>query len=75
MQDVGRCGWSVVGLVFESPTTLEVHDDNLVMPVRCESLIAISSRDSRSVMPVRHHRDVQLREWNRMSGLATVHPY
>ena len=39
--------------------TITVHDDGLVMPARCESLIAIRSRDSRSVM--RRHRDVQLR--------------
>ena len=38
---------------------VEVHDDGLVMPTRCESLIAIRSRDSHSVMP--RHRDVQLR--------------
>ena len=47
------------GLVFEWPTTLfEVHDDGLGMPARCESLIAIRCRDSRSVL--RRHRDVQL---------------
>ena len=39
--------------------SIEVHDDGLVMPTRCESLIAIRSRDSRSVL--RRHRDVQLR--------------
>ena len=60
VQDVGRCAVSAAGLVSESPTTLfEVHDDGLVMPARCESLITIRSRDSRSVM--RRHRDVQLR--------------
>ena len=59
VQDVGRCTGSAADLVSESPTTLEVHDDGLVVPARCESLIAIRSRDSRSVM--RRHRDVQLR--------------
>ena len=62
VQDVGRCAGSAVGLVSESPTTLfEVHDDGLrlVMPARCESLIAIRSWDSRSIM--HRHRDVQLR--------------
>ena len=39
--------------------SIEVHDDGLVMPARCESLIAIRSRDSRSIL--RCHRDVQLR--------------
>ena len=44
----------------ESPTTLvELHDDGLVLPARCESLIAIRSRNSRSVM--RRHKDGQLR--------------
>ena len=38
--------------------SVEVHDDGLVMPARCESLIAIRSRDSRRVL--RRHRDVQL---------------
>ena len=60
VQDVGRCTGSAAGLVPESPTTLiEVHDDGLVVPARCESLIAIRSRDSRGVL--RRHRDVQLR--------------
>ena len=39
--------------------SIELHDDGLVMPARCESLIAIRSWDSRSVM--RRYRDVQLR--------------
>ena len=73
MQDVSRCSWSAAGLVFESPSTLEVHDDGLVMPARCESLIAIKNWDSHSVM--RCHRDVQLREWDHTSGLAAVHPH
>ena len=38
--------------------SFEVYDVGLVLPARCESLIAISSRDSRSVM--RRHRDIQL---------------
>ena len=59
VHDAGRCAVSAVGLLSESPTTIEVQDDGLVMPARCESLIAIRSRDSRSV--VRRHRDVQLR--------------
>ena len=51
-----ECGGSRIRVADHS---IEVHDDGLLMPVRCESLIAIRSRDSRTVM--RHHRDVQLR--------------
>ena len=59
VHDVGTCAVSAAGLLSESPTTIEVQDHGLVMPARCESLIAFRSRDSRSVM--RRHRDVQLR--------------
>ena len=38
--------------------SIEVHDDGLVMPARCELLTAIRSRDSRSVL--RCHRDIRL---------------
>ena len=51
-----ECGGSRIRVADHS---IEVHDDGLVMPARCESLIAIRSRDSRGVM--RRHRDVQLR--------------
>ena len=51
-----ECGGSCFQVADHS---IEVHDDGLVMPARCESLIAFRSRDSRSVM--RRHRDVQLR--------------
>ena len=51
-----ECGGSRIRVADHS---IEVYDDGLVMPARCESLIAIRSRDSRSVM--RCHRDVQLR--------------
>ena len=50
------CGGSHIRVADHS---IEVQDDGLVMPARCESLIAIRSRDSRSVMHC--HRDVQLR--------------
>ena len=53
----GECGGSRIRVADHS---IEVHDDGLGMPARCESLIAIRSRDSRSIM--RRHRDVQLRE-------------
>ena len=59
VHDAGRFALSAAGLLSESPTTIEVQDDGLVMPARYESLIAIRCRDSRSV--VRRHRDVQLR--------------
>ena len=51
-----ECGGSGVQVADHS---IEVHDDGLVMPSRCESLIAIRSRDSRSVL--RCHRDGELR--------------
>ena len=60
VHDASRCAESTADLLSKSPTTIKVQDDSLVMPARCESLIAIRSQDSRSVM--RRHRDVQLRE-------------
>ena len=51
-----KCGGSCFQVADHS---IEVHDDGLVMPARCDSLIAFRCRDSRSVM--RRHRDVQLR--------------
>ena len=51
-----ECGGSHIRVADHS---IEVHDDGLVMPARCVSLIAIRSQDSRSVM--RCYRDVQLR--------------
>ena len=51
-----ECGGSHIRVADHS---IEVHDDSLGMPARCELLIAIRSQDSRSVM--RRHRDVQLR--------------
>ena len=59
VHDVGRCAGSAAGLFRVADHSIEVHDDGLGMPVRCESLIAIRSRDSPSIM--RRHRDVQLR--------------
>ena len=50
-----ECAGSCIRVIDHS---IEVHDDGLGMPARCESLIAIRSRDSRSVM--RCYRDVQL---------------
>ena len=59
VHDAGRCAVSAAGLLSDSPTTIEVQDDGLVILARCESLIAIRSRDSHSIM--RRHRDLQLR--------------
>ena len=51
-----ECGGSRIRVANHS---IEVHDDGLVMPARCDSHIAIRSQDSRSIMG--RHRDVQLR--------------
>ena len=59
VHNAGRCAVRAADLLSESPITIEVQDDGLVMPARHESLIAIRSWDSCSIM--RRHRDVQLR--------------